>query len=605
MRQDSRERAEETRRGVYFESRFPALALALALTLDEREAYAASLRAHVSVFAGKQAGISAGAVLRRVMRKTRMKAHTGQDALYGPLSAMPRQARAAWVLARVAGMPPEEAAGITGMPAGKAADIAGMDPAYAEAFKARVVTMMERKELLSDIQFRAGRRRAVSSRAARAAAFAGLLALLFVIGREGYALSRVLGGTGAQGNGVLTMRAADPGFFRKAPENPCEDLPCVNQPLMDALRDVPDAQPIRVSFRFYDPDAMRGVRRQGKTLEDLYEKLYAETLDRGRVNMLAAAAANRYYANYERPFLARQRAFDFKSAYNSVYDAALSLAEGGVYARIAEAHPEVFGSREAFDGFLYSRAFASRAPALVPLLRLEPRIAAGEEAAEPELRSEYEDALFAFFNPGGYAGRAVTDPFPFDPGELRAFFAQREEMGMLLYERNVRACTDALPPGAQVTSDVLEGTDSSLFSATLTKADVLRIAREDGRFFFLGVAAPHDMGLAGRAENELLARARERLFTRHEVYLIDEHYLLYSVNYAAPLNLPQGFIDGVRRKLGVANTQFEMEVQYVYRMRYAHPQTRTGYGILRSLALDGGARYATRESKPFSLMAGY
>ncbi len=590
----------EAMQRVYYDSRFPALALALALSADEGEAYRSSLHAHTAVFGGRQKAIGKSTILKKVFLKTKSIAEVGQE-ISGQLMTLGKKTRAAWALVRVSGIPPEEASQILGEPAqplaAQADTVLNVD--FTNGFKARVSHLMEKKELWNDVLFRTGKKRALSTRLSRVAAVVAAAGALFLIGREGYALTRALGGRADNGS-VVTMRAADPAFFRRVPERPSTELPNVNQPLMDALENVNENQSVRVSFRFYDARVMRETRPQGSTLEDIYTKLYEETLARGRVNALTAAAANEYYANYTRPFLVEQRAGDFLSEHGSMYEAMLSIANAGVYARTRQEHPEVFASREAFDAYLYSLAFVSRAPALIPLLRLQRGIESGDES----LRNEYEDALFAFHNPGGYAGVETTVPFPFEADDLRAFYAQREILGKALHQRNAEACNPALPENADVTNDLLEGTDFSLFSATLTKADVMRLAADE-RFFFLGLTAPRAALFEGRAEAELLALAREGLAKRHDVYLIDENYLLYSINYAAPLTLPQGFIDDIRAKLGAEDTQFEMEVGYVCRMRYAHPQARTGYGILRALALNGDIAFTTRESKPFSLMAGY
>ena len=291
-----------------------------------------------------------------------------------------------------------------------------------------------------------------------------------------------------------------------------------------------------------------------------------------------------------------------------MYDAALDVARGGGFEQTLQEHPEVFGSLEAFENFLYGTKFLAEAPYLYDLLNLEVQIS-GAQGTEPsgglELREAYEEALFAFFNPGGRAGKVSVAAFPFEAERLRQFFVLRERLGKSLYHLNMERCAQALPEGAALRSDILEGSESSLFSATLTKEDLLRLAQEDERFLFLGVAAPETAFFDGRIEADLALSAREEPLKKFEVYQVNEEFLLYSLNYAAPLSLPQGLIDGIRAKLDCEDTGFEMEVQYVYQMRYAHPQTRTGYGILRALIQNGGIQFTSQQFKTFSKMAAY
>ena len=99
--------------------------------------------------------------------------------------------------------------------------------------------------------------------------------------------------------------------------------------------------------------------------------------------------------------------------------------------------------------------------------------------------------------------------------------------------------------------------------------------------------------------------ADKKLFDRYEVFQIDEEYILYSVNYAAPLRLPQGFIDELRQTRACKDTQYELLLQYNYHMRFAHPQTRSGYGLLRALYSNPLLQFASTQFKPFSKMASF
>jgi hypothetical protein len=104
-------------------------------------------------------------------------------------------------------------------------------------------------------------------------------------------------------------------------------------------------------------------------------------------------------------------------------------------------------------------------------------------------------------------------------------------------------------------------------------------------------------------ESELYHQAREGLFKKHQVYRLDEEYRLYSINYAAPLALPRGFIRDLRSIIDCQDTQFEMEIQYNYHMRYAHPEERLGYSLLRKNMLSPDIAYTTSKYKSFYKMS--
>ncbi len=607
--------AEGSLQSLYYKTRYPAMALALALTLDRDKAYDCSEKAHVSEGSRRKEKANKWTVLGRILRISPYLEETeeaGQPVLKS-LSGLDREARIAWTLHRVCDFSIEETIRLLNRPSAAAtaaltrADSRLKEP-DADSFTDLVTEMLGKKELWNDITFGIEQRRSINRRILFVFGLAVLAAALFFLGREALFLARIMGLDARASEQTLSDRYDSESFYKRFPERPSAENPRINQPLMEHLKNVSDGQPLRVAFRFYDSDLMRETRTGGQNLEELYTALYNETLDRGRVNTLTANALNAYYGNYRRPFRAEERENDFRSAYDSIYDAALDIARGGAFEQTIAQHPEIFGSRDGFDAYLYSRKFINEAPYLYSLLSLEMQIsrAEQEEVQDPSrLRREYEDALFAFFNPSGFGGKISVNSFPFEPESLKSFFVLREKLGKDFYTLNVRRCGQALPEGASLSSDILEGSESSLLSATLTKKEILSLADRDGRFFFLGIAPPETPFFEGRIEAELSILSRDELLTRHEVYLIDEEYLLYSINYAAPLKLPQGFIDEIRAKLNCKDTGFEMEVQYTYQMRYAHPQDRTGYGILRSLMLNDQTQFTTRQYKYFSKMASY
>lgn len=607
--------AEESLQNLYYMTRYPALALALALTLDRDKAFDASEKAHILEGGRREGKADLRTVLRRLLRVTPLieEADDVCQPVLKRLAGLDREARIVWTLRRVCGFSTDETIRLLSKPSA-AADVALtraerlLKEQDANSFKQLVSEMLEKKELWSDITFGITQRKSLNRRIIRVFGLAVLAAVLFFLGREALFLARVLSLDAQAPEQTLYDRYDSELLYKRFPERPSADNPRVNQPLMERLNGVSDGQMLRVAFRFYDNALMRETRTDGQNLEELYTVLYNETLDRGRVNTLMANALNAYYANYRRPFRTEDRESDFQSVYESVYHAALDIARGSDFKQTSAQHPEIFKSRESFQAYLSSPDFINEAPYLYPLISLEMKMSSvrQENVTEPpRLRQEYEDALFAFTNPGGYGGKVSVNSFPFRAESLKSFFALREKLGKEFYALNVRQCGLALPEDASLSSDILEGSESSLFSATLTKKDILRLADQDARFFFLGVTPPKVPFFEGRIEAELALLSRAELLRRHEVYLINEEYLLYSINYAAPLKLPQGFIDEIRAKLNCEDTGFEMEVQYHYQMRYAHPQTRSGYGILRALLLNDKAQFVTRQYKYFSRMASY
>lgn len=607
--------AEGSLQNLYYRTRYPAMALAFALTLDRDKAFDCSRKAHISEGSRGRGKADLHTILRRILRVCPFMKAAAETSLpvLKRLSGLDREARTVWTLHRVSGFSIEETASLLSRPSAAAdAALARADSRLKEpdkeSFADTVNEMLAKKELWNDITFGIEHRRSINRRIALVLSLAALAAALFFAGREAFLLARIIRLDARVSEQTVSDRYGSESFYKRFPERPGAENPRINQPLMEQLKNVPEGQMIRVAFRFYDSDLMRETRIDGQNLEEIYTALYNESLDRGQVNALTANALSGYYRNYRRPFRVEDREDDFKSAYGSVYDAAIAFARGGAFEQTISLHPEIFGSRDDFEAYLYSREFINEVPYLHTLLNLEMQIsrAKQEEGREPSgLRREYEDALSAFFNPSGIGGKISVSSFSFEPEKLKSFFVLREKLGKEFYALNVKRCGEALPESAGLSSDILEGSESSLMSATLTKKEILSLAERDGRFFFLGIAPPETPFLKGRIESELALSSRDELLSRHEVYLINEEYLLYSINYAAPLTLPRGFIDEIRAKLKTEDTGFEMEVQYTYQMRYAHPQTRTGYGILRSLLLDDQAQFTTRQYKYFSRMAAY
>lgn len=595
---------------VYHQSRRLAICLSLASAGDEATAYALSTKAHAWALgrsARKARDVSA--VLGRLYRS--LPRTVKDSAQFADLHRLDKEARSVYALLVAGGLEKEQVRSILGLnetrfeQARLQADQA-LDEAFTQAFTAEVDRMLMRKEIWSDVLFVAGRKQSTGRKLRLA--FGALLAafLLFALGREVMALVKITVQGMEPGPALLSSRYQEEDFYKRRLETMSLLEPRLAGSLLDSLQDLPEDQLVRVAFRYYDRQAMLGIREQGSNLEDLYVALFKKSQTQGQINTLVANAIIKYFDAYQRPFQVRQRTEDFKSRYDSIYQAALELSEGSGFARIVAEHQEIFGSKEQFDAYLYGRLFINQAPQIFFLLRAHYILDTAVQSGQPvdqSLREDYEDAIFAFTNPVGLNGRFNVAPYAFLPGENAAFFAIREHLGKQLYEANVASCLKALPEEAQANSDILEGSESSLFSASLTKKEILRLAKTDSRFEFLGLAVSPGPLSSLRMESELYHQAREGLFKKHQVYRLDEEYRLYSINYAAPLALPRGFIRDLRSIIDCQDTQFEMEIQYNYHMRYAHPEERLGYSLLRKNMLSPDIAYTTSQYKSFYKMS--
>lgn len=600
---------------LYYHSRFPALALALAVTLNTGEAYRNSKKAHIMEGSGSGKIIDLHSILRRVLKFSRFAESKGKEihpALEN-LQKLDKEARIVWVLKTVCEVSRSDiSALLKKAPETVSASLVRAEKQLnendASCMKNLVSELLSKKELWNDITFGITQRKSIGRKAFLATCIAFLATALILAGREALTLVRVLQLQARASESTLVERYDSETYYKRIPERPSNENPRINQALMERLNEMEDDQDLRAAFRFYDRNVMLETQIDGQNLEGLYTGMYEESVDKGRIATLAANALNAYYANYKRLFKVKERDADFLSKYGSIYDAAIDIAKGSGFEQTVTAHPEIFSNRDVFEQYLFSRQFIREVPHLYNLLNLEIQIAGFRETKpsnDPQLREAYEDALFAFFNPGGYGGKASVTAFPFESEQVKQFFSLRERLGKELYHLNVQQCSQVIPADSALHSDILEGSESSLFSATFSKKELLLLAEHDDRFFFLGIAAPAAAFFDSHVEADLADRSLEGLLKKHDIYQINEDFLLYSLNYAAPLALPQGFIDDIRNKLDCEDTGFEMELQYTYQMRYAHPQTRTGYGILRALTLNQEVQFTSQDYKYFSKMAAY
>lgn len=613
---DKAKKAQALIQEVYFQMRDRALALALACTLDKRQAYAQSRNTFVR--AGKRA-------LQKPQRETDVlgylyrhaKPTVAQDAqlldfLPAGFLKLSKLARAAWALSRVEGMAPDEVMKVLGASQSTLTSALSqadqlLDQAHADQFRQLIQKLQDKREIWGEVGFALEQHYRLGHQV-RVSLASILLTLLLVFAvRETSLWIKILSFPGAVDASVIGQTYDDPDFYKKVPLLPSVDNPRISQHLAAQLAQMPDEQLLRVALRFYDAELMAGIRQDGENLLDIYVNLYQTGLDRGRVHTLISNAIQRYYGNYQRPFQVKDREEDFGSLYNSIYTCALDLASNSNYSKTVAAHPEIFASKESFSAYLAGKRFQQDLPQVISLLTCEAvvrdQIAGGKPMAA-NVREEYENLLFAFTNPLGLDGKVNPDPFSYTREETDAFFGKRENLGKELYAQTVKRLQQVLPQ-AQVTSDILEGNESSLFSATLSKQQILSLAKDDGRFVFLGITAHYAAGYPAGLEHGLAAAIQLDRSKVYDVYMLDEKYVLYSVNYAAPLTLPQGFMDQLRAEVASQDTMFEQKISFTYQMRFAHPQPLAGWRILRAVYLNENLRYTLKDYKYFSKMDKY
>ena len=601
---------------AYFQLRLRALALALACTLDKEQAYAASRDTFVR--AGKRALLYPRRehdALNYLYRRA-MPAGTYDAQQFGFLPAgflnLSKLSRAAWALTRVEGISTGEATKALGVSPDtfsqaldQADSLLGQD--HAEGFRIFVQKMQDKREVWSEVGFALQQYYRTGHQVRMAIASILLTILLVFVLREGSLWVRILRFPGETDKAVISQAYDDPACYKKLPLLPDADNPRISRQMTALLEQMPPDQPVRAAFLFYDAQLMEGIRHEGENLMDIYVALYETGLDRGRVHILIANAIQRYYSGYSRPFQVRDRREDFVSDFGSIYACALDLAGDSSFRATVDAHPEIFSSRENFDAYVTGARYRQEIPQAADLLSheitVQGHIANGRPLAAGD-REKYEDLLFSFTNPSGLGGKMSPDPFSYTREETDPFFARREILGKELYTQTVLSLVQLLPQ-AQVTSDILEGNESSLFSATLSKRQILSLVKDDGRFYFLGIAAPYAPGYPAGLEHCLAASIRHDRGKVYDVFSIDEEYVLYSVNYAAPLTLPQGFIDQLRTRVESRHTMFEQKISFTYQMRFAHPQSLSGWRILRAVYLHDNLQYTLKDYKYFSKMDRY
>lgn len=524
-------------------------------------------------------------------------------------------ARETWALTRVCGLTAAEAAAALGTKEAEAAEtlskaeatlgvlFQGDAAGAAERCRGIMARMSDRNEVLGTLTFLYERRTRASAWAQRASIGALAVAAAVVLVIEGGVIARRARFSGGYDESVVTADPASADYWRSTAYNvKSEEYPYAYDGLVRALEPLSDDQLVRVNFTYYDPNEMIGITEQNYNLESLYKSLYETGTEQTAVNTLTARAVCLYYANYVQPYLPELREKDSVSDYDSFYAAALAVpdtlseANGKAARALIAARPDVFGSAESFEAYMYSDLFLDQAWQVNSLLITERYIrqyAAGtsdmtaEEYAQ--MREYYENALFAFSE--NYDKQFLTPGFAVTSAQLSWFRGLRASMASRLDDALFASCGGVLGTDCALSRDTVEFSDCSAYSANLSKATILRLAQSDKRFFFEGVAVAqktggNPSGLDAYTARVLALETKGR--TKYDVYFIDENYEDYNVNYLVPVDLPQGFIDALRADLNSQYGDFERTAGFTYRTLYGHAASLTRTQILGKTLRRGG-----------------
>jgi hypothetical protein len=387
-----------------------------------------------------------------------------------------------------------------------------------------------------------------------------------------------------------------PTYWENCLIEPDEEYPSVNRSFMDTLAGLPDDVYVPVDFVFYDRDVMRSVTEQGHDLESLYTELYEKGSDTASVNRAISLGILEYYRTYEIPWLPEKRDKDFVSPYKSIYESTIKrlseLSGDETYSReiaVTEKHPEIFSDEESFNAYMYSMRFISEAPIYYGLLAAEYEMKAYlsggsklTEAEADELRLRYETEIFAFYHRTGGKFEPLDSAVTYE--ELEPYFAVRESIAERLKRELEKACA-AVEGIVDIKSEYRSVYDISGFSALMTKARILELAKTDGRFKFYGVSLDRPEGYPSNMENELalMLALEEKPGTRYTIYRVDDEYVEFSTNYWVPYRLPEGFIKDLRDKIPCDGSMFEFQVGYHFTNGVGHKAVLSKLQLLREM----------------------
>ncbi len=457
------------------------------------------------------------------------------------------------------------------------------------------------REIWSTLAFRLERRFGVEFAVRTAACALICLFAVWLLGSEAETARRVFGYPDFEEPAYVYADVFAEDYWRKnlLQPSPVEN---VSKGLWEEIDARADDEQLRVDFVFYDPQVMESVQTGGETLEDIYINMYELGAERGRIDLLTCRAVLKYFENYQIPFQPDRREEDFVSNYNTLFGALeVCIAEmDPIYGKIAQAHPEIFADSATFEEYLCSDAFARIAYPLAELSRLDVQVRKAPE--DTDLRLRYETAIFAFYNDlGSYRGRFTPDSFRYSDEELYNFYQKQYILSRELKKALFETCAALLPENGLVEEDLAD-TRMGVYSATFTKAQILELAA-DGRFGFCGLGGATTEGWPESVEPALAKKLSDGgLFKKWDVYILDDTYIRYSINHQLRNRLPDGFIEELREKIPCENTQFETVVGYAWEVKYAHPASMSGYGLMKNALEQTDVRFVLRENKSYTIL---
>lgn len=528
------------------------------------------------------------------------------------LCARPLNVRRAWALRRLCGLSTSQTAKLMRVSREEAArlfDEAG-SPDEA-AVKSEIKRLSASADAWGQIEYMTGQS-AVRARRLRNACLAALALIVgALLVREGYAAVRIFTLPREAAPETALTASADASQHWSAHDTVSADGANMDARLFEQLSSLDGETPVRVDFTFYDEALVRSVTDEdGKSVYELVTELYEESSLLSSALSISCGAVSRYYSDYEFD-IARSPMYGYKSGFesrfSSYYEALLEVAGGRnseVWERLLEGYPEVFGSEEGFESFLYSDYFLYNCPGLRDTLiyEREHRLwLAGEyeyeEGRDPE--TEYELMLYSFFN--AYGGRYRYNAALTYPNDISGYQASVRALG----ERIAAALTEAVGGFGfeDVRSEMYDFYDCSYFSAEMTAARALELA-EDGRFFFKGLSYPDaPAGYPAGLEDRLALKLAYGDGGRCRVYLVDGEYRSLSYNFVVPVRLPEAFREAMREYMTSsrgAAMAFESDIGYSYIVLYGHERVASRYAILRSLFLEPDARMVLEEGTSFT-----
>lgn len=390
----------------------------------------------------------------------------------------------------------------------------------------------------------------------------------------------------------------------------------ISDSLYSALKGIEDDALVRVDFKFYDRNIMLGVIDEyGRTLEDVYINFFRQGRSAANMNMVIVVGIREYFKNYNQPWQPEHRTEDFVSEYADLYSCIIELAESKAsygldnYQRAIDEHPEVFGTRESYYEYITSDHFLlEMAGWLYDLVNCQIRMES--YAADPssltdeearQLREEYEYAIFGFFVNNADELLPEQNDLSVDQiNEIKVYrYLLGEQLHKELLEEVKRFEFDAL------CDNMIFDSEMGCFSANLTKAQILELARTDDRFRFMGVsvaATPegYPEGMEARLYDKMYSGDTQS--ARYNIFMVDSNYWANSINYTVKLAMPEMFLEDMfEKEPSMSGSLFEDQIGLHFDVRYGHYiKSASEYNILRLLVSNPDAFLVTVENKYYT-----